>query len=190
MRLNQQKPTGLPQSPDAGSIGAMNARSNRRAKGYLGDQHRKFLVVVDDTPECLVALRYASRRALHTGGGVMLLILISPADFQHWLGVEQVMRDEAEDEARAVLEKFAGEVQAVAGITPELVIRHGSATNEIVNLIEEDEAIAILVLGAGTEAEGPGPLVSMIAGALSGTFPVPVTIVPGDLADADIEALA
>lgn len=180
----------MPQSPDAGSIRAMNARTNRRAKGYLGDQYRKFLVVVDDTPECLIALRYASRRALHTGGGVTLLMLISPADFQHWLGVEQVMRDEAEGEARHVLARFADEVQTVAGITPELVIRHGTETQQIVNLIEEDEAISILVLGAGTEAEGPGPLVSMIGGALAGTFPVPVTIVPGDLSDADIEALA
>ncbi len=168
----------------------MNARTDRRAKGYLGDQHRKFLVVVDDTPECLIALRYAGRRALHTGGGVTLLKLISPADFQHWLGVEQVMRDEAEKEARLVLVKFADEVQSVTGITPELVIRHGTETQQIVSLIEEDEAISILVLGAGTEAEGPGPLVSMIGGALAGTFPVPVTIVPGDLSDADIEALA
>lgn len=168
----------------------MNARSNRRAKGYLGDQHRKFLVVVDDTPECHVALRYASRRALHTGGGVTLLMVIAPGDFQHWLGVEQVMRDEAEAEARQVLDKFAGEVKETAGIIPELVIRHGQRAQEIVDLIEEDDAISILVLGAGTEQEGPGPLVSMFAGAASGTFPVPITIVPGRLSDEDIEALA
>lgn len=168
----------------------MSSRTNRRAKGYLGDQHRKFLVVVDDTPECHVALRYASRRALHTGGGIMLLMVISPADFQHWLGVEQVMREEAEEEARAVLEKYSGEVMTFAGITPELVIRHGQMANEVVAAIEEDAAISILVLGAGTEDEGPGPLVSMFAGALAGTFPVPVTIVPGDLTDDDIEALA
>jgi nucleotide-binding universal stress UspA family protein len=168
----------------------MTARTSRRAKGYLGDQHRKFLVVVDDTPECRVALRYASRRALHTGGGVTLLMVISPADFQHWLGVEQVMREEAEEEARKVLERFAGEVQEAAGITPELVIRHGQKSQEIISLIEEDDAISILVLGAGTEAEGPGPLVSMFAGAASGTFPVPITIVPGDLAEEEIEALA
>lgn len=180
----------LPRTPVAGSIAFMNARTNRRTKGYLGDQHRKFLVVVDDTPECLIALRYASRRALHTGGGVTLLMVISPADFQHWLGVEQVMREEAEEEARKVLDKFAVEVQTVAGIMPELVIRHGQISAEIFAIVEEDDAISILVLGAGIESEGPGPLVSMFAGASAGTFPIPVTIVPGELSDEDIEALA
>lgn len=168
----------------------MSGRTSRRAKGYLGDQHRKFLVVVDDTPECLVALRYASRRALHTGGGVTLLMVTAPADFQHWLGVEQVMREEAEQEARRVLEKFSAVVREAAGIDPELVLRHGQKAQEVINLVEEDDEISILVLGAGTEAEGPGPLVSNFAGAASGTFPVPITIVPGDLSDEDIEALA
>jgi len=162
----------------------------RRSKGYLGDQNRKFLIVVDDTAECLRALRYAARRALHTGGGVTLLTIISPADFQHWLGVEEVMRQEAEDAARARLERLAAEVQDYAGITPELVIREGRPDEQVIALIEEDEDIAILVLGAGTGAEGPGPLVSAFAGALAGTFPVPVTVVPGDLTDEEIEALA
>lgn len=164
--------------------------STRRAKGYLGEQRRKFLVVVDDTVECHRALRYASRRALHTGGGLTLLTVISPADFQHWLGVEQVMREEAEAEARRVLESLAEDVNEQAGITPELVIREGQKAQEVVKLIEEDDEIALLILGAGTEAEGPGPLVSMFAGAAAGTFPVPVTIVPGDLSDEEIEALA
>jgi nucleotide-binding universal stress UspA family protein len=168
----------------------MNPPRKPRSKGYLGDQNRKFLVVVDDTEECLRALRYAARRALHTGGGVTLLTIIGPADFQHWLGVEEVMRQEAEDAARARLERLAAEVQDYAGITPELVIREGRSDDQVVGLIEEDEDIAILVLGAGTGAEGPGPLVSAFAGALAGTFPVPVTVVPGDLTDEEIEALA
>lgn len=168
----------------------MSDRPARRAKGYLGDQARKFLVVVDDTVECHRALRYASRRALHTGGQLTLLRVISPADFQHWLGVEQVMREEAETEARRVLEKLAGEVEAAIGQAPELVIREGQPAQEVVHLIEEDGDIALLILGAGTEAEGPGPLVSLFAGAAAGTFPIPITIVPGDLTDEEIEALA
>jgi nucleotide-binding universal stress UspA family protein len=162
----------------------------RRAKGYLGDQNRKFLVVVDDTDECLRALRYAARRALHTGGGVTIVTIISPADFQHWLGVEEVMRQEAEGEAKARLERLAAEVEGDVGIKPELVIRQGRPDEEVIRLIEEDEDIAILVLGAGTGKEGPGPLVSSFAGALAGTFPIPVTVVPGDLSDEEIEALA
>ena len=168
----------------------MSSHSSRRPKGYLGEQSRKFLAVVDDTEECHRALRYAARRALHTGGRLTLLKVISPADFQHWLGVEQVMREEAESEAKRILENFAGDVESMLGQAPELVIRQGQAAQEIVQLIEEDSDIAILVLGAGTEAEGPGPLVSLFAGAAAGTFPIPITIVPGDLSDEEIEALA
>ena len=168
----------------------MNTRRSRRSKGYLGDQHRKFLVVVDSTEECHRALKYASRRALHTGGGLALVFVVSPADFQHWLGVEQVMREEAEEEARGILEKFAADANRYAGITPELIIREGQKAEEVTTLIEDDEDIAILVLGASTEAAGPGPLVSMFAGAMAGTFPIPVTIVPGDLSDEEIDALA
>ncbi|MHA1524467.1 MAG: universal stress protein [Alphaproteobacteria bacterium] len=168
----------------------MSVRNKRGLKGYLGDQHRKFLVVVDDTPESSRAIDYASRRALHTGGGMTLLAVISPADFQHWLGVGQVMREEAEEAANAMLKRLAGEVNKSAGITPELVIREGQIAQEIVNLIEEDSEIALLVLAAATGKEGPGPLVSGFASAGAGTFPIPVTIVPGDLSDEEIEALA
>jgi nucleotide-binding universal stress UspA family protein len=168
----------------------MSSVADRKNKGYLGERKRKFLVVVDDTAECSRALRYASRRALHTGGRLMIVKIITPADFQHWLGVERVMREEAEAEARRVLENFSREIEASAGQTPELVIREGQPAQQITQLIEEDNEIALLVLGAGTQANGPGPLVSLFAGALAGSFPIPITIVPGDLKDEDIEALA
>ena len=168
----------------------MSSDSKRRAKGYLGEQKRKFLVVVDDTEECERALRYASRRALHTGGRLVLLKVISPADFQHWLGVEQVMREEAESGARRVLDTYSDLVENTLGQSPELVIREGQDAQEVVRLIEEDADISLLVLGAGTQAEGPGPLVSLFAGSGAGTFPIPITIVPGDLSDEEIEALA
>ena len=100
------------------------------------------------------------------------------------------MREEAEDEARGILERFAADAHTYAGITPELIIREGQKAEEVMKLIEEDEDIAILVLGASTEAAGPGPLVTMFAGAMAGTFPIPVTIVPGDLHDEEIDALA
>ena len=60
---------------------------------------RKFLVVVDHSPECRVAIRFAARRAQHTGGIVTLLYVVAPADFQQWAGVERVMREEAHQEA-------------------------------------------------------------------------------------------
>ncbi len=163
---------------------------NRKRASLQEGHRRKFLVVIDGTPESDRALHFAAKRAEHTGGSVSLLAVITPADFQHWLGVENIMREEAVTEAQNILMQRVTEVQAYAGITPELVIREGQIADEIVHLIEEDEDIAILVLAASTEAEGPGPLVAMFAGNWAGTFPIPVTIVPGDLTDDLIDALA
>jgi nucleotide-binding universal stress UspA family protein len=151
---------------------------------------RKFLAVVDDTPECRVALRFAARRAQHTGGLVTLLYVVAPADFQQWAGVERKMREEAHQEAERHLHETAKTVNDIVGTMPELVIREGRAADEIRALLKEDRAISILVLAAGTSTEGPGPLVSLIASPASGAYPIPVTVVPGSLTDEQIDALA
>ena len=150
---------------------------------------RKFMAVIDDTPECERAVLYAARRAVKTNGGLVLLFVIEPGDFQHWLGVENIMRAEAMEEAEETLGRFADIVRSYSQIEPELVIREGNRAEEIVKFIEEDEDVAILVLAAGTDKEGPGPLVSAIAGKQSATFPVPITIVPGNLDDEAIIAI-
>ncbi len=153
-----------------------------------GERPRKFLVVVDKTPECSVALRFATRRAQHTRGRVTLLCVAQPGDFQQWKGVEDIMRDEAHQEAESLVHNAAKFVNELAGIIPELVIEHGRATECLMELIKRDKDISILVLAAGTAKEGPGPLVSLFAG--PGVHPIPVTIVPGALSDQDIDALA
>jgi nucleotide-binding universal stress UspA family protein len=153
-------------------------------------QRRKFLVVVDTTPECKVALRFASRRAQHTGGIVTLLSVVAPADFQQWAGVERVMREEAHQEAEQMLHGAAKVVNDIVGAMPELVIREGRTAEEVRALIRDDRAISILVLAAGTSSEGPGPLVSAVARPASGAYPIPVTVVPGNLNDDEIDALA
>ena len=150
---------------------------------------RKFLTVIDDTPECERAVAYASRRALNTGGSLVLLFVIEPQDFQHWLGVEQVMRAEAMETAEAALAKYAAYAREKVGIESENVVREGVAVEQIHALIEEDQDIAILVLAAGAAKEGPGPLVSSIAGR-NAAFPIPVTVVPYNLSDEDIESLS
>lgn len=151
---------------------------------------RKFLVVIDDTPECSRAVIYAARRAERTAGGLAMLYVIEPEGFQHWMGVANIMRAEAADEAEATLARFADLVRRHSPIEPELVIREGGRADEITALIAEDEDIAILVLAAGTDKEGPGPLVSALGGKLAGHFPIPITIVPGSLDDEDIAAIA
>ncbi|MBN9554334.1 MAG: universal stress protein [Alphaproteobacteria bacterium] len=152
-----------------------------------GARVRKFLVVVDTTSECKVALRYAARRAQHTGGRVTLLAAAAPPDFQQWRGVEEIMEDEAHAEAEARLHAAAGTVNALAGLLPELIILQGRVTDCVSQLLKEDKDISILVLAAGAGKEGPGPLVTMFA---AGVQAVPVTIVPGNLTEAAIDSIA
>ncbi|HZP20838.1 MAG TPA: universal stress protein [Bauldia sp.] len=151
---------------------------------------RKFLVVIDNTPECSRAVLFAARRAERTGGALVLLYVIVPSEFTQWAGVENIMRAEAMEEAEASLGKFADLARTAAGIEPEQVIREGVRADELLKLIEDDEDVAVLVLAAGTAKEGPGPLVTAIAGRAAGTFPVPITIVPGTLDDEAIAAVA
>jgi nucleotide-binding universal stress UspA family protein len=150
---------------------------------------RKFLAIVDDTPECERAVSYASMRMKSTNGVLVLLYVIEPDDFQHWLGVEKIMREEATATANAALDNYAGKVRQKFGIEPELVVREGKKVEEIHKLIEEDQDISILVLAAGAAKEGPGPLVASVVGK-GAAFPVPVTIIPQTLSDEDIESLA
>lgn len=147
------------------------------------------MAVIDDTPECSRAVHYAGMRAKNSNGGMVLLYVIADGDFQQWLGVEGIMRAEAREEAEATLAKIAQTVRETIGIDPEMVIREGSATEQIYSLIEEDRDIAILVLAAGSAKDGPGPLVSSIAGKTA-AFPIPVTVIPDSLTDAEIDALS
>ena len=148
---------------------------------------RKFLVVVDKTPEHKVALRFATRRAQHTGGRVTLMCPAQLPDFQQWRGVEEIMRDEAHAEAESMLYEAAKAVNELSGILPELVIPYGLSTECLFQLLKDDQDISILVLASGTGKEGPGPLVSMFSTAVQA---IPVTIVPGNFTTEQIDALA
>lgn len=149
---------------------------------------RKFLVVLDDSRECLNAMRFAAMRAKNTGGGVQILSIIPPDEFNHWIGVGNIMREEARERINAHFEVFAKWMRDRQGIDPELVIREGEPVPEILAQIREDPEIGVLVLGAGTDKSGPGPLVSQLARS-SGSLPVPITIVPGELSKERLEAV-
>ena len=162
----------------------------RVRRSYEAGHKPKLLVVIDDTEECDLAVHFASRRAARIGGGVVMLRVIETHDHgQQWLGVADIMRAEAHEEAAAVLSKYALRARALAGIVPECVVREGDKAEEILKLIDEDEDIFVLVLAAGTGTEGPGPLVATI-GRAAGDYPIPVAIVPGHLSDAEIDALS
>jgi hypothetical protein len=152
--------------------------------------HRVFLVVVDDSEEMRVALRFAALRAKNTGGRVALFRDIEPAGgFHHWAGVGQLMQDEAREAAEKLLADLAGEVIELSGQIPALYVRVGPIVQELVALVTEEPTISILVLAAGTSKDGPGPLISFLAGKGANSLRIPVTIVPGNLTMEQIEAL-
>ena len=150
---------------------------------------RKFLVVLDDSRECLNAIRYAALRAAKTGGGVQVLAVIPANAIQHGFGVADVMRAEAYERIEAHFEVFAKWMRDKHAIQPELVIREGQPVDEILGQIQDDPEIGILVLGAGLDRTGPGPLVTQLS-RNSGSLPVPVTIVPGALSKERMESIA
>ena len=149
---------------------------------------RKFLVVLDDSRECLNAMRFAAMRAAKTGGGVEVLSVIPPDEFYHCIGVGVIMRQEARERIEVHFEVFAKWMRDRQNVDPELVIREGEPLNEILAQIQEDADVGVLVLGAGTEKGGPGPLVTQLT-RNSGSLPIPVTIVPGDMSKERLEAI-
>lgn len=156
----------------------------------IAPEDRVFLVVVDETEEMKVALKYACRRALHTGGRVALLYVIEPAGFQHWMSVGNLMREEARSEGEQLLQRMAAQVNDLAGKMPILYLREGNRRDELLALLEEEPKISILVLGASTGKRGPGPLISALTGKFLGKLHIPLTLVPDSLTDEEIDAIS
>lgn len=167
--------------------------TSKKRRSFEPGHSRKFLLIVDESQEVESALYYAASRVLHSTGTVVMLYVIEPQQFQHWAGVRQMQIDEETTKAKALFRLFKRKL-TLAGfenIPCEEMIREGSKVEEIMQTIEDDEDIAILVLGAAHDAKGPGPLVSSLAaGKAAGSFPIPVTIVPGNLSLQDILSLA
>ena len=149
---------------------------------------RKFLVVLDDSKECLNAIRFAAMRAAKSGGGVEVLSIVPPEEFNHWIGVADLMRAEAKERIEVHFEVFAKWMRDKQGIDPSLVIREGEVVPEILAQISDDSEIGILVLGASTDKKGPGPIVTQLS-KNAGSLPIPITVVPGDLSKERLEAI-
>ena len=149
---------------------------------------RKFLVVLDDSKECLNAMRFAAMRAAKTGGGVEVLSIIPPEEFNHWIGVGDLMRAEAKERIEVHFVVFAKWMRDRQGVNPSLVIKEGEVVPEILAQISEDPEIGILVLGASTDKKGPGPIVTQLS-KNAGSLPIPITVVPGDLSKERLEAI-
>ena len=146
---------------------------------------RVFLVVVDESPEMRNALRYACRRAKRTGGRLAMLYVMDPPEGQQWGSVVELMR-EAED----VVARHADVAVSMTGQPPSIYIREGKSRDELSKLLTEDRSISVLVLGSASSGDGPGPLVTAFTGKSGGQLRIPLTIVPGALTEAEIDAIS
>src|SRR4051812_23637267 len=159
-------------------------------RSYESGHKPKYLVIVDDSAEWDRAVYYAARRAIRVGGGLVMLRIVELEEHsQEWLGVADLMRAEAHEQANEALDRASGRANGIAAITPERVIREGDSVEQVLDVIDKDVDIAMLVLAANPGPEGPGPIITLMA-KMVGTFPIPVTIVPGNLSDEDIDALS
>jgi len=150
---------------------------------------RSYLVVVDETGEARVALRYAARRAARTGGRVDILAVVPPQEFVQWGGVQAAMEEEARLRAEAMGLQAASAIDEESEVERAIIVRQGEPVKAIAEILKERDDIAALVLGAAPEG-GPGPLVTHFAGAVAGTLPCPVIVVPGRLDDEALDRLS
>lgn len=151
---------------------------------------RKFLILLDDTPEMLNAMRYAAIRASKTGGAVEMLAVISPEEFQHFMGVADVMRAEAREKVEAHFQLFKDRMEKREGITPTLSVREGDRVDALLEHIKADPEIGVLVVGAGIDKVGPGPVVAALTGRRLQEMSVPITVVPGNMSKDQIIAIS
>ena len=148
-----------------------------------------FLVVVDDSEEMHQALQFACGRAKAVGGKVALMYCIAPAEFEYWAGVGELMRQEAREAAEEKITIHAEYAKRLTGEIPVLFFREGDTSDELLALIDEEPSISLLVLGANTESETSGPLISFLTSRGASLCRVPITIVPGNLSDGQLDAL-
>lgn len=149
---------------------------------------RTFLCIVDETSELHQALRFACHRARKTGGRVALLYAIEPAEFQHWMAVRHLMEEERREQAEELLQVVSAVVQKLSGTTPVVYIREGSLTDQLMDLVETEPDISVLVLGAASGSDDPGQVIAYVMKHI-GKLRIPITIVPGNLTDDQIDAL-
>lgn len=152
---------------------------------------RKFLVIADDSQEFGAALRYAARRARSTGGRIALLKVLQPSTHDYFAGVREEIEAQLRQDGEALLQKLGAEAEERSGAKPEFLIEVGETREAIKKVATADPDIKILVLASAVGGRGPGPLVTALAkdGLYAGRQ-LPVTVVPGDLSDAEIEDLA
>jgi nucleotide-binding universal stress UspA family protein len=162
-------------------------------RSFEQGHQRKFLLIIDEAPEVECAINFAASRAAHSGGSLVLLYVIEPQGYQHWMGVQQIHTDEETAKAKALFRLHRRKLNQIGfeAVECEELVMEGPKVEVITEAIDTDEDIALMVLGASIDPKGPGPLVStLVGGKAAGQFPIPITVVPGGLSLEYIKALA
>lgn len=150
---------------------------------------RTYLVVIDETDEASVALRFASRRAMKTNGVLHILALVESEGFVAWGGVQATLEEEAKNRAEALVSSAAGTLFEETGIRPSITVKEGKGPKVVRKVMDEVEGLGALVLGAAANGT-PGPLVTHFAATEVGSLPCPVMVVPGSLSKEEIDRLS
>lgn len=140
---------------------------------------RIFLVVVDDSPEFPVALRYAAERARAVKGNVALLSVVEPQGIETWGGVERALDDEAFDRARAIVAAHEKTAEDITGQKPLSYFTKGEIRNVLIELIDQEKEITSLVLAAQTGEGARNPLIQYLTSDKGlRKLKIPLVIVP------------
>ena len=150
---------------------------------------RTYLVVVDDSDEARVALRFAGRRAAKTGGRVEVLGIVEPQDFVQFGGVPAAFEEEQKLRIQGVVSAAIGEILDESGVEANIVVQQGDPVRTVQTYLEGRDEVAALVLGAAPSGN-PGPLVATFTGNDAGKLPCPVMIIPGSIGDERLEQLS
>ena len=153
------------------------------------DPKRTYLVVVDDSEEARVALRFAARRAAKTGGRIEVLGIVEPQDFVQFGGVQQAIEQEQRLRIEGVVSSAIGEILDESGVEATIIMQHGEAVKAVRDYVSGRPEVAALVLGAAPSGN-PGPLVANFCGTDAGRLPCPVMLIPGSLDDERLEQLS
>ncbi len=150
---------------------------------------RTYLVVVDDSDESRVALRFAARRAAKTDGRIEVLGIVEPQDFVQFGGVQNAIEEEQRLRIEGVVSSAIGEILDESGVEATIIMQHGEPTKAVRDYIGDRQEVAALVLGAAPSGN-PGPLVANFTGNDAGKLPCPVMLIPGSLSDERLEQLS
>ena len=153
------------------------------------DPKRTYLVVIDDSAEARVALRFAARRAAKTRGRIEVLGIVEPQDFVQFGGVQAAIEEEQRLRFEGVVSAGIGDILDESGVEAKIIVQQGEPLKAVRDYIGHRDEIAALVLGAAPNGN-PGPLVANFCGNDAGRLPCPVMLIPGSLTDDRLEQLS